>query len=363
MNKFGVIMAGGGGTRLWPLSRKERPKQLLNLSGKDLMINETLDRLSKNIPRENMFIVTNAVQAELMKKETKGRMQDDHVLVEPAARNTAACIGYAAMEIVKKYGDGIMCILPSDHFIKNEKEFSAIINAAVIAAEKTDALVTIGIKPSFPATGYGYIRVKPGSETAVGDENEKNYSIVEEFVEKPDLETAEKYVKEGCYSWNSGMFIWKASTILSYMSRLLPDVYACLEKIGNAMNTPDERKVIEEVYPVIPKISIDYGIMERADHVLVISGEFGWNDIGSLDMLSIMKDADENGNTAYGEQLLIDTKDCIVYGTDKLIATVGISDLIVVQTEDAVLVCHKDKSQDVKTIVEALKEQEKEHYL
>lgn len=363
MNKFGVIMAGGGGTRLWPLSRKERPKQLLNLSGKDLMINETLDRLSKNIPRENMFIVTNAVQAELMKKETKGRMQDDHVLVEPAARNTAACIGYAAMEIVKKYGDGIMCILPSDHFIKNEKEFSAIINAAVIAAEKTDALVTIGIKPSFPATGYGYIRVKPGSETAVGDENGKNYSIVEEFVEKPDLETAEKYVKEGCYSWNSGMFIWKASTILSYMSRLLPDVYACLEKIGNAMNTPDERKVIEEVYPAIPKISIDYGIMERADHVLVISGEFGWNDIGSLDMLSIMKDADENGNTAYGEQLLIDTKDCIVYGTDKLIATVGISDLIVVQTEDAVLVCHKDKSQDVKTIVEALKKQEKEHYL
>lgn len=363
MNKFGVIMAGGGGTRLWPLSRKERPKQLLNLSGKDLMINETLDRLSKNIPRGNMFIVTNAVQAELMKKETKGRMQDDHVLVEPAARNTAACIGYAAMEIVKKYGDGIMCILPSDHFIKNEKEFSAIINAAVIAAEKTDALVTIGIKPSFPATGYGYIRVKPGSETAVGDENRKNYSIVEEFVEKPDLETAEKYVKEGCYSWNSGMFIWKASTILSYMSRLLPDVYACLEKIGNAMNTPDERKVIEEVYPVIPKISIDYGIMERADHVLVISGEFGWNDIGSLDMLSIMKDADENGNTAYGEQLLIDTRDCIVYGTDKLIATVGISDLIVVQTEDAVLVCHKDKSQDVKTIVEALKKQEKEHYL
>ena len=134
MNKFGVIMAGGGGTRLWPLSRKERPKQLLNLSGKDLMINETLDRLSNSIPRENMFIVTNSVQAELMKKETKGRMQDDHVLIEPAARNTAACIGYAAMEIVKKYGDGIMCILPSDHFIKNEKEFSAIIDTAVKTA-------------------------------------------------------------------------------------------------------------------------------------------------------------------------------------------------------------------------------------
>lgn len=363
MNKFGVIMAGGGGTRLWPLSRKERPKQLLNLSGKDLMINETLDRLSRSVPKENMFIVTNAVQAELMKKETKGRMKEDHVLVEPAARNTAACVGYAAMEIVKKYGDGIMCILPADHFIKDEKEFSAIIGGAVMAAEKTDALVTIGIKPSFPSTGYGYIRVKAGSEKPIGDENNKNYSIVEEFVEKPDLETAQRYIEEGCYSWNSGMFIWKASTILSYMQKLLPDVYACLEKIGDAMNTPKERQVIEEVYPVIPKISIDYGIMERADNVLVISGEFGWNDIGSMDMLSIMRDGDENGNTAYGEHLLIDAKDCIIYGTDKLIAAVGVEGLMIVQTEDAVLVCPKDRSQDVKTIVETLKEQGKENYL
>lgn len=363
MNKFGVIMAGGGGTRFWPLSRKERPKQLLNLSGKDLMVNETLDRLSNSVKRQNMFIVTNVTQAELMRQETKGRMEEDHILAEPAARNTAACIGYAAMEIVKKYGDGIMCILPSDHFIKNEKEFAAIIDAAMEAAEKTDALVTIGIKPSFPSTGYGYIRAKAGSEAAIGDKYNKNYSLVEEFVEKPDLETAQEYLKEGCYSWNSGMFIWKASTILSYMEKLLPDVYACLVKIGEAMNTPQEKQVIEEIYPTIPKISIDYGIMERADNVLVISGEFGWNDIGSLDMLSIMKDADENGNVAYGEQLLIDTKDCIVYGTDKLVAAVGVSDLIVVQTNDAVLVCHKDKAQDVKTVVETLKEQGKEKYL
>ena len=363
MNKFGVVMAGGGGTRFWPLSRKERPKQLLNLSGKDLMVNETLDRLAGSIDRENMFIVTNVTQAELMKEETKGRMREDHILAEPAARNTAACIGYAAMEIVKKYGDGMMCILPSDHFIKNEKEFSAIIDAAMLAAEKTDALVTIGINPDFPATGYGYIKAKPGSETPIGDKNGKNYSIVEEFVEKPDLETARDYLEEGCYSWNSGMFIWKASVILSYMQKLLPDVYACLEKIGDAMNTAEEKKVIEEVYPTIPKISIDYGIMERADNVLVISGEFGWNDIGSLDMLSIMKDADENGNVGYGEQLLIDTHDCIVYGTNKMIAAVGVSDLIVVQTEDAVLVCRKDRAQDVKTVVETLKEQGKEKYL
>lgn len=363
MNKFGVVMAGGGGTRFWPLSRKERPKQLLNLSGKDLMVNETLDRLANSIDRDNMFIVTNVTQAALMKEETKGRMREDHILAEPAARNTAACIGYAAMEIVKKYGDGIMCILPSDHFIKNEKEFANIIDAAMLAAETTDALVTIGINPDFPATGYGYIKAKSGSETPIGDKNGKNYSIVEEFVEKPDLETAREYLKEGCYSWNSGMFIWKASTILGYMEKLLPDVSACLTKIGDAMNTPEEKKVIEEVYPTIPKISIDYGIMERADHVLVISGEFGWNDIGSLDMLSIMKDADENGNVGYGEQLLLDTRDCIVYGTDKMVATIGVSDLIVVQTEDAVLICPKDRAQDVKTVVETLKEQGRDQYL
>lgn len=363
MNKFGVVMAGGGGTRFWPLSRKERPKQLLNLSGKDLMVNETLDRLANSIERENLFIVTNVTQAKLMKEETIGKMNPEHILSEPVARNTAACIGYAAMEIVKKHNDGVMVIVPSDHFIKNEKEFTSIINAAIETAEKTDALVTIGINPSFPATGYGYIKAKAGSVTEIGDANHKTYSHVEEFVEKPDLETAKKYLAEGGYSWNSGMFIWKASTILSYMEKLLPDVYACLVKIGDAMNTEDEEKVIEEVYPVIPKISIDYGIMERADNVLVISGEFGWNDIGSLDMLNIMKDADENGNVAYGEQLLLDTKDCIVYGNDKMIATIGLSDMIIVQTADALLICPKDRAQDVKNVVEILKEQGKDQYL
>ena len=363
MNKFGVVMAGGGGTRFWPLSRKERPKQLLNLSGKDLMVNETLDRLAKSIDRDNLFIVTNVTQAKLMAEETTGKMNPEHILSKPAARNTAACIGYAAMEIVKKHDDGVMVIVPSDHFIKDETEFTAIINAAIETAEKTDALVTIGINPSFPATGYGYIKAKADSVTEIGDANHKCYSQVEEFVEKPDLETAKKYLAEGGYSWNSGMFIWKASTILSYMEKLLPDVYACLEKIGDAMNTADEKKVIEEVYPVIPKISIDYGIMERADNVLVISGEFGWNDIGSLDMLNIMKGADENGNVAYGEQLLLDTKDCIVYGNDKMIATIGLSDMIIVQTADALLICPKDRAQDVKTVVETLKEQGKDQYL
>ena len=349
-------MAGGGGTRFWPLSRKERPKQLLNLTGREIMVNETIDRLMPAVNSDNMFIVTNVTQVPLMAEETKGRVLRNHILAEPAARNTAACIGYAAMEIVKKYTDGIMCIVPSDAYIKNEEEFARVINSAMEAAEETDMLVTIGIKPTFPATGYGYIKGKK-------EEAGKCYVEVEEFVEKPDLETAKAYLADGSYKWNSGMFIWKASTILKKFKGLLPDVYSCLEEIGEAMGTDKEASVIEKVYPEIPKISIDYGIMERSKDVLVIEGDFGWNDVGSLDMLTVVKDADAQGNILYGKQINIDTKDCILYGKDKLIATVGVENLIVVQTEDAVLICDKNRAQDVKQVVDKLTEEGLEKYL
>lgn len=362
MKTYAVIMAGGGGTRFWPLSRKERPKQLLNLSGKDIMVNETIDRIATIVEREDIFIVTNTTQAELMKTETAGKMRTDHILAEPAARNTAACIGYAAMEIVKKYEDGIMCILPSDHFIKDTEEYAKVMTAAVKAAEETDMLVTIGIRPTFPATGYGYIKAMPGSGQEMAGTG-KTYCKVEEFVEKPDEETAKVYLADGNYTWNSGMFIWKASTILKKFQALLPDIYACLEEIGSAMGTEKEAEVIERVYPEIPKISIDYGIMERCKDVITLAGDFGWNDIGSLDMLGTVKEADENGNVLYGEQVNLDTGDCVIYGTDKLIATIGVDNLIIVQTKDAVLVCRKDKAQDVKKVVDILQDKKMDDYL
>lgn len=356
MERYGVIMAGGGGTRFWPLSRKERPKQLLNLTGREIMVNETIDRLLPAVDKNHLFIVTNVTQVSLMAEETKGRVQRGHILAEPAARNTAACIGYAAMELVKKYTDGIMCIVPSDAYIKDEKEFARVIDCAMKTAEETDMLVTIGIKPTFPATGYGYIK-------ADRTKTDKPYAKVEEFVEKPDEETAKAYLQEGNYKWNSGMFVWKASTILKKFEELLPDVYRCLLEIGDAMGTEAEQEVIQKVYPAIPKISIDYGIMERSRDVLVIEGDFGWNDVGSLDMLTVVRDADEQGNILYGRQLNLDTENCISYGTDKLIATVGIKNLIIVQTEDAVLVCDKSKAQDVKRIVDRLSEEGLEQYL
>lgn len=348
-------MAGGGGTRFWPLSRQKTPKQLLNLSGKDLMVNETIDRLAMTIPGKNMFIVTNAAQAESMRKATEGRIMAEHILSEPSARNTAACIGYAAMEILKKHGDGIMVIAPSDAYIKDWQEFTNVLSVAIDAAENQDKLVTIGITPTFPATGYGYIKFSANDSYKA--------KVVEEFKEKPDLETAEKYVKSGSYVWNSGMFIWRASTIMKHFERLLPDIYADLQTIGNAMGTDEEYSVIEKVYPMIQKISIDYGIMEKSDDVLVVSGEFGWNDVGSWDMLGVLHEVDEKGNIYVGDVLQIDTENTIAYAKNMCVAAVGVKDLIIVQTDDAVMVCSKNNAQDVKKIVDALIEQGRKELL
>ena len=346
MKTYGVIMAGGGGTRFWPLSRQATPKQLLNLSGKDLMVNEAIDRLSKTASKDDIFIVTNEAQVAKMLKATKGRVKRNHILSEPSARNTAACVGYAAMEILKKYGDGIMVITPSDAYIKNEAEFTRVLGVAVKAAEEKDALVTVGITPTFAATGYGYIKFQKSGEEVLK---------VLEFKEKPDEATAKKYVESGEYAWNSGMFIWKASTILKNFEKFLPSIYADLQKIGEAMKTDDEFNVIDRIYPKIESISIDYGIMEKSGDVYVVPGEFGWNDVGSFDMMGVLHEADENGNIKIGDQINVDTKNCITYSSGRLIATIGLENVVVVETEDAVLVCDKSKVQDVKKVVEQLK--------
>lgn len=355
MKTYGVIMAGGSGTRFWPLSRKNTPKQLLNLSGNGLMINETIDRMTDFIIKEDIFIVTNTEQVDRMKELVEDGIQMDHILAEPAARNTAACVGYAAMEIIKKYGDGVMCIFPSDHYIKDEEEFSNILKNAVKVAESGDKLVTIGITPTFPATGYGYINFDK--------EENSDIKTVQKFVEKPNYETAVKYIKSGEFLWNSGMFVWKASIILDNFKRFLPKVYNAIEQIGEAMNTDAEKDTINHVYPNIPSISIDYGIMERSDDVVVLAGDFGWNDVGSWDTLGALYDTDDNGNIIKGEQINLETSNCISYSDKRLIATIGIDSTIIVETDDVVLVCAKEKAQDVKMIVDILKKRGREEYL
>lgn len=357
MQRYGVIMAGGGGTRFWPLSRQKTPKQMLNLTGNDFMINETIDRMATAVPMENILVVTASVQAPKMLEITAGRILPECVLAEPAARNTAACVGYAAMQIVKKHGDGIMLITPADHYIKDVPALTQVFNTAIKTAESTDKLVTIGITPTFPSTGFGYIKYESSLTEA---------KQVVEFKEKPDAETAQKYVSSGEYVWNSGMFIWKASVILAKLAKYVPDIYVDLQQIGNAMGTEIEQQVLQAVYPTIRKISIDYAVMEPSatkGDVLTIPGAFGWNDVGSWDMMTALHASDENGNIFLGHTLAVNTTNSICYSSGRLVSLVGLDNVVVVETPDAIMVCPKDHTQDVKLIVDQLTAQGKKEYL
>ena len=354
MEIYGVIMAGGGGARFWPLSRKDNPKQLLNLSGKDAMINETVRRLSRVVDKDALYIVTNASQTGKMKEITRGIFNADNILSEPSARNTAACIGYAAVKIMKSRGDGILVVTPSDAYIKDEAEYARVLAVAAEQADKTGGIITLGIKPSFPATGYGYIRFERTGASA-----EK----VKCFVEKPDAAKAEEYLKSGEYVWNSGVFVFAASVILEKIKEYLPEVYSKLCEIERAIGTAEEREVLNCVYPLIPSVSIDYGVMEKTDNIYVIPCDFGWNDVGSWDMLGVLNAPDSNGNVVSGDGVLIDVKDSVVYSSGRTVAVVGTDNLVVVETPDAVLVCPKNRAQDVKKIVEKLKESGKDRLL
>ena len=339
-------MAGGGGTRFWPLSRIKRPKQLLNLSGKDFMICETADRLIKVAASENIYVVTAKSQADKVIDATKGRILSENIIAEPYAKNTAACIGYAAIKIMHDKGDGVMIVSPSDAYIKNETEYVRVLKVAVKAAEFADSLITIGIKPTFPATGYGYINF---------EKSEEDVKNVKKFVEKPDILTAKKYVDDGGYLWNSGVFIWKASVILKEFEKNLPDIYAGLMRIYPFIGTEKEKSVVRREYKKMRSVSVDYGVMEKAEKVQVVPGDFGWNDVGSFDMLSVIAGEDESGNVVKGDVIALDTINSVVYSEKRLVATVGVENLVVVETADAVLVIPKDKAQDVKKIVEKLK--------
>lgn len=349
MNHYGVIMAGGGGTRFWPLSRRKTPKQLLNLSGKALMVNEAVDRMATVIGRSNIFVVTADTQVSSMLVATQGRVFPRNILAEPEARDTTACIGYAAMEIVRKYGDGVMIITPADHYIEDVPALTEIFKTAILAAEEHDKLVTIGLKPTFAATGFGYIKYDPTAPEVV--------KPVVAFREKPEEEAARCYVESGEYVWNSGMFIWKASLILRKIEEFVPDIYRDLASIGEAMNTPREQEVLHDVYPRMRKTSIDYAVMEscaeRGD-VLVIPGDCGWNDVGSWDMMDVLHDPDGDGNVFLGDVVAIRAKDAVIYSSTRTVAAVDVENIVIVETPDAIMVCRKDRAQDVKMIVDAL---------
>ncbi|NHN30220.1 NTP transferase domain-containing protein [Paenibacillus sp. S3N08] len=358
MNRFATILAGGGGTRFWPLSRQEMPKQLLNISGNDIMLNDTIERFNGVIPMENTIVVTNRSQAVLLESVMHTSVQSSNILVEPVAKNTAASILLAALFIEKNHGDSLMVVFPSDHHITEEDRFRKTLDEACNIAMETGKIVTIGIKPTFPSTGYGYISCNNDPIMT----KPCNVFEVAEFVEKPNFAKAQSYLESGNYLWNSGMFIWKTSSILDNFQRFLPRLYKTMLPLMDYIGTDREEEMINDIYPLLQNISIDYGILERCDEVVVLVGDFGWNDIGSWDALGAIFPPDEYGNIVKASYLGIETRNSIIYGEKRLITTIGIDGLIIADTKDALLICAKDKAQEVKEIVKMLKEKGMQEY-
>jgi mannose-1-phosphate guanylyltransferase len=360
MEKYGIIMAGGGGTRFWPLSRASAPKQFLSITGEDSMINDTIKRIQDIIPPEKIIIVTSKAQEKMLKQVILNEIPRENIIIEPVGRNTAACVAYAAFVINARCEDAIMGVFPSDHYIKNPVEFQKVLRSAFIVAENEDKLVTMGITPTYPSTGYGYIKYDRDKSKLV---EEKTAFEVLEFVEKPDVIKAKSYMDSGNYLWNSGIFVWKASVILKNFERFLPRIYKKVLTIEPYIGTSEEKRVVQEVYPELQSISIDYGIMERVEEVVIIPGDFGWNDVGCWDSLGCVFPPDDKGNITRGDFVDIDTKNSIIYSNGRLVAAVGLEDMIVVETSDALLVCPKKNAQDVKKVVDVLKKMNREELL
>ncbi|MFZ5641822.1 MAG: mannose-1-phosphate guanylyltransferase [Bacillota bacterium] len=353
-----VIMAGGKGERFWPKSREEMPKQFINLTGEDSMILATYKRVRKWLPADRVHVVTGADYAAAVAGHIP-ELPRENIIIEPAGRNTAPCIGLAALHLENKDPEAVMVVLPADHLIKDEDEFIRCLKAAAGAAAAGDHLVTIGITPTRPDTGYGYIKV--GAECPLG--GQQDVYKVEAFVEKPDLARAEGYLAAGGYLWNSGMFAWRVKTIRGLIKGLMPDLHRGLEEIGRVRGTTEFERVLTEEYLKFDKISIDYGIMEQAPGVFVIPGSFGWDDVGTWNALDRVLNLDELGNLFQGSVVSIDTRGCIIEGKTKLIAAVGVEDLVVIDTDDVMFICKKEKAQDIKKLLEKMRAEGFQKYL
>lgn len=356
MKKTALIMAGGRGERFWPKSRKNLPKQFLSLTGDGrTMIQLTVERILPLVDMQDIYIATNRSYKALVREQLP-ELPEENILCEPVAKNTAPCIGLGAVHIARKYEDAVMFVLPSDHLIKYNAMYLDTLRRASEVAEAGDNLVTLGIMPDYPETGYGYIKFQPDARKGAAFE-------VERFVEKPDLETAKQYLATEQYLWNSGMFIWRVSTILRSIEKYLPDTYAGLRRIGDAIGAPDEKDVLEKEFSAFKSESIDYGIMEKADHIYTLPGSFGWDDVGSWNAVERIQPANEFGNVVHGNAVTVDTKRCIIQGGKKLIATVGLEDIIIVDTDDALLVCEKGDAGEIKKVLENLKICNRTEYL
>ena len=358
MATYAVIMAGGIGSRFWPRSRQAHPKQFLNVFGDATLIQNTVARLQGMIPPEHCLVVTH----ERYFAQTRDQLPAvpaENILAEPLSRNTAPCIAYAAVRLLARDPDALMVVLPADHVIRNARQFHEVLQTAIEKAREPGALVTIGISPTHPATGFGYIQFDGPHPTY--DHPEIRY--VKTFAEKPDQGTAERFLDSGDFLWNSGMFIWRADSILDQMERHLPEAYHAFEPLMGAIGTDAEADAVYQAFSTCPRISIDNGVMEKADKVYVVPGAFGWSDVGDWRAVYDLSIKDKLGNALQGQALVHDASRNLVQSNNRLVVLIGIHDTIVVDTPDAVLVCNRESTQHVKTVVDYLHAHQYEDYI
>ncbi|MBN1299679.1 MAG: mannose-1-phosphate guanylyltransferase [Melioribacteraceae bacterium] len=347
MNLYAVIMAGGVGARFWPKSREKTPKQLLKIFNEHSLLQNTYHRLNGLVKQENIYLITNKIQSETIKKQLPG-IPNQNIIEEPFGKNTAACIGLATSFIQIHDPDALTLILPADHLIVDVEKFQKTILRAAEYAFKNSALVTIGINPTRPETGYGYIQADNLADAA-------DIYDVKTFAEKPNLETAKRFLEAGDFFWNSGMFIWKASTIMNELKLFMPELYEGLSKISSVIGKQNYDQVLTLEYGQLRNISIDYGIMEHSQKVYVIKGEFDWNDVGNWEAVYQLSEKGKNENVVKGDVYLHEVSGSYIETTKGFTAVLGVDNLIVIETDDALLICDRKKAQSVKLIVDNLK--------
>jgi mannose-1-phosphate guanylyltransferase len=359
-----VIMAGGSGTRFWPESRLRRPKQLLPITGHRSMLAETVDRVQPLVPLERIWVITHHSQADGVRAACP-ELDPQQILAEPMARNTAACVGLAATMVQAVDPKATLAVLPADHFIQPAADFQLSLQAGAAVADQEGSLVTFGIPPHYPATGYGYIRQGP----ELGSHNELAYFEVDAFVEKPDAPRASEFVAQGYYLWNAGIFVWRADTILQEFQKHMPELAAGLNQIAELTDQPAALQAkIAELYPSFEAVPIDVGILEKADQVRVLRANYQWSDLGSWKALYDELPHDDQANVAVlpsgGELLAEDARGILAYSSQpKTIAVLGMQDIVVVHTDDAILVAPRERSEEVKKLVDRLKAEGKEELL
>ena len=355
-NTYAVIMAGGIGSRFWPYSRSYRPKQFLDVFGTgSSLIQMTNERFLNLCPQENIYVVTNEQYYDLVKEQLP-MLSDDQILTEPVGRNTAPCIAYASYKIASKDPEATLVVSPSDHAIFKEVQFVEVLTTALDEASKTDKIITIGIKPSRPETGYGYIQFLPEGNDPV--------KRVKTFTEKPELELAKKFLESGDFVWNAGIFIWNVQTIKKAFEQFLPEMAELFATSEASYYQAGERAYIKDAYYQCKNISIDYGVMEKASNVFVVLGDFGWSDMGSWATMHDLKEKDEHNNVLEGEVMVYDTKNCLIKGPqDKLIIVQGLEGYLVADIDNTLVICEKDNERQFRNFSSDIKARKLSQYL